>query len=376
MGALEGVRVLDLTHAHAGPICTMYMAAMGAEVIKIEPTWGEMTRFFPPLIKGVSPYFTFVNRAKKGVTLNLKSPRGLEIFKKLVKISDVVVENFSPGTMEELGLGWETLRELNPKIILASISGFGHTGPWASRRSFDPIAQAASGYMWLMKESIDPDGPPLQAPEAIADTIPGFTALIGILSALINRSKTGKGQRIDVAQMDAMIAVFQSFSFWHLAKTTFSKAVSSYGVGVSGCYKAKDGYIMFSLPPGRITEWFKQLLDVDELIEEKVAEWIGERTVKEVDDTLAESGIPVSPVHDLDQVFTNEQARAREMFVKINHQVLGGITLPGFPIKFSETRGDLSTPAPSLGQDNEEVYKTLIGLADSDLENLRKEGVI
>ncbi|MBS7619080.1 CoA transferase [Candidatus Bathyarchaeota archaeon] len=376
MGALEGIRVLDLTHAHAGPICTMYMAAMGAEVIKIEPPWGEMTRFFPPLINGVSPYFTFINRVKKGVTLNLKSLKGLEVFKKLVKISDVIVENFSPGTMEELGLGWETLKELNPRIIQASISGFGQTGPWANRRSFDPIAQAASGYMWLMKDSIDPDGPPLQAPEAIADTIPGFTALIGILSALINRSKTGKGQMIDVAQMDAMIAVFQSLSFWHLGKTTFSKALSSYGVGVSGCHKAIDGYIMFSLPPGRITEWFKQLLGIEELTWEKVAEWVGKRTVHEVDEILSKSGIPVSPVHDLDQVSTNEQARAREMFIKINHPVLGEITLPGFPIKFSETKGNLSIPAPSLGQHNYDVYKKLLGLTDRDIEELQGEGVI
>lgn len=199
MKPLEGVRVLDLTHAHAGPICTLYMAAMGAEVIKIEPPWGERTRFFPPLVERVSPYYAFLNRCKKGVTLNLKEPRGKQIFMEMVKKADIVVENFSPGTMEELGLGWDTLKDLNPSVIFCSISGFGQTGPWRDRRSFDPIAQAASGYMWLMKDSIDPEGPPLQAPEAIADTIPGFTALIGILAALNHRHISGGGQRIDVA---------------------------------------------------------------------------------------------------------------------------------------------------------------------------------
>ena len=376
MGALEGVRVLDLTHAHAGPICTMFLGGMGAEVIKIEPPWGEMTRMFPPLVKGVSPYFAFVDRNKKGVTLNLKYPRGLEIFKELVRKSDVVVENFSPGTMDDLGLGWETLRELNPGIIFASVSGFGQTGPWSDRRSFDPVAQAASGYMWLMKDSLDPEGPPQQAPEAIADTIPGFSALIGILAALIHRSKTGRGQRIDVAQMDVMIAVSQSFSFWTLAGTTFKRAVSGYGLRVSGCHRAKDGYVMFSIPPGRITDWFRDLVGMEELTWEVVAAWVAEKTVEEVVDTLAKTGVPVAPVHDLDDVLANEQARAREMFVKVKHPVLGETTQPGFPIKFSETKGDMTTPAPLLGQHNGDVYSELLGLSEAELEELRKEGVI
>ena len=196
MTALKGIRVLDLSHAHAGPICTMYMAAMGAEVIKIEPQWGEMTRMFPPLVKGQSPYFMFLGRGKKGVTLDLKNPEGKALFKEMVKKADVVMENFSPGTMDRLELGWEVLRELNPRIIYASISGFGHTGPWVNRRSFDPIAQATSGFMWLMKDAINRDGPPIQAPEAIADTIPGFTSLIGILAALVSRRQAeGNGAR-------------------------------------------------------------------------------------------------------------------------------------------------------------------------------------
>ena len=376
MKALEGVRVLDLTHAHAGPICTMFLGGLGAEVIKIEPPWGEMNRMFPPLVKGVSPYFAFIDRNKKGVTLNLKHPKGLEIFKELVKISDVVVENFSHGTMEDLGLGWETLKGLNPSIIFASISGFGQTGPWADRRSFDPIAQAASGYMWLMKGNVDPEGPPHQAPEAIADTIPGFSALIGILAALIHRSKNGRGQRIDVAQMDSMIAVSQSFAFWTIAGTTFRRAVSDYGLRVSGCHKAKDGYVMISIPPGRITDWFRDLVGMEEPTREAVAAWVAERSVSEVVELLVEAGIPVASVYDLDNVLANEQARAREMFVKVEHPILGETTMPGFHIKFSETKGDLTTPAPLLGQHNVEVYSDLLGLSEDELGGLRKEGVI
>ena len=376
MSALEGVRVLDLTHAHAGPICTMFLGAMGAEVIKIEPTWGEMTRMFPPLVKGVSPYFMFVDRCKKGVTLNLKDPRGREMFMEMVKKADVVVENFSAGTMDRLDLGWEVLQGVNPGIIFASISGFGQTGPWSNRRSFDPIAQASSGYMWVMQEGINPDGPPLQAVEAIADTIPGFTALIGILAALQYRHRMGKGQRIDVAQMDSMIAVMQSFSFWEIAGMTFRSAARSGRVGVSGLHKAEDGYVMFSLPAGRITDWFKELLGVEELTKEDVEKWVAKRPVEEVGGLLAKTGVPVAPVLDLDQVKANEHAKAREMFVNVDHPTLGEVSLPGFPIKFSETKGDMTMPAPLLGQHNEEVYSELLGVSKERLEELRKEGVV
>ncbi len=376
MTALTGIRVLDLTHAHAGPICTLYMAAMGAEVIKIEPKWGEMTRMFPPLVKGQSPYFLFLGRGKKGVTLDLKNPEGNEMFKELVKKADVVMENFSPGTMDRLGLGYDVLKEINPKIIYACISGFGHTGPWVNRKSFDPIAQAASGYMWITKDGIAPDGPPLQATEAIADTVPGFTALIGILAALVSRNETGKGQKVDVAQMDSMIGTMQSFSFWNLVQMSWTRAGRSGRVGVSGLREASDGYVMFALPPGRITDGFTQLLGVEELTPELVDNWVKEKTVDEAVKALAEVGVPVAAVMDLDEVQASPQAKAREMFVKVDHPTMGEIIQPGFPIKFSETKGDISAPSPLLGEHNVEVYTKVLGLTEEKVEELRKKGVI
>lgn len=376
MTALKGIRVLDLTHAHAGPICTMYMAAMGAEVIKIEPHWGDMTRMFPPLIKGQSPYFLYLGRGKKGVTLDLKNPEGNEIFKELIKKSDVVMENFSPGTMERLGLGYEVLKEINPKIIYACISGFGHTGPWRDRRSFDPIAQATSGYMWLMKDAIDPEGPPLQAPDAIADTIPGFTALIGILAALVSRNQTGIGQKVDVAQMDSMMACMQSFSFWNIAGYSFMTAGRKGRAGVGGLGKTVDGYVMFSVTPGRITDWFKELLGVEELTPEAVDEWIKTKTTDEVVDALDKIGVPVGAVMDLVEAQNSPQAKAREMFVKIEHPVMGEIVEPGFPIKFSETGADIKKPSPLLGEHNEVVFKEVLSFSPERLDELRKKGVI
>ena len=376
MTALKGIRVLDLTHAHAGPISTLYMAAMGADVIKIEPQWGDMTRMFPPLIKGQSPYFLFLGRGKKGITLDLKKPEGKEIFMEMVKKSDVVMENFSPGTMDRLGLGWEVLQELNPGIIYASISGFGHTGPWKDRRSFDPIAQATSGFMWLMKDAVDPEGPPIKAPDAIADTIPGFTALIGILAALVSRNQTGKGQRVDVAQMDSMMGCMQSFSFWNIAKMSFMNAGRSGRTGLGGLSKTLDGYVMFSLPPGRITDWFMELLGVEELEEDTASKWVAERTTDEVVEELVKIGVPVGAVMDLEEAQRSPQAVAREMFVKVDHPVMGEIVEPGFPIKFSDTKGNLTAPAPLLGEHTVEVLTRVLGLSPEKLEGLRKKGVV
>jgi CoA:oxalate CoA-transferase len=375
--ALEGIRVLDLTHAHAGPICTMFMGSMGAEIIKIEPPWGEMNRMFPPLVKSVSPYFAFLGRSKKGITLDLKNSKGKAMFLEMVRKADVIVENFSPGTMDRLGLGWDVLKEINPNIIFASISGFGQTGPWKDRRSFDPIAQATSGYLWLMQDAVDSESPPVTAPDAIADTIPGLTCLIGILAALNFRHETGKGQRIDVAQMDAMISTMQSFSFWKLAGTTFKNARKNSGmVRVSGLHKAKDGFVMFSLPEGRITEWLKEKIGVEELSYEIMSDWIGDRSSDEVVKILAETGVPVGKVNSLEEVFENEQSKARNMFVPVNHPILGEIILPGFPIKFSETPGDIKTPAPILGQHNNEVYGELLGIKKEEIEALRKKRII
>jgi crotonobetainyl-CoA:carnitine CoA-transferase CaiB-like acyl-CoA transferase len=376
MGPLDGVRILDLTQAMAGPLCTMFLAGMGAEVIKIEPPWGELSRLFPPLVNGISPYISYLGRNKKGVTLNLKHPKAVEIFKKMVKRSDVVVENYSPGTMDRLGLGWETLKETNPNIIFSSISGFGQYGPWSSRRSFDPIAQASSGYMWLMKEAIDPDGLPLLAPEAIGDTIPGLCAALGIVSALYHRQKTGKGQWIDVAQMDAMISVEPSLVFWSMANTTFKLSRTAHRLNYSGLYKAKDAYVMISLPEGQISDRFRELAGKQELSIELVAEWVENKTVDEVVQTLSGKGIPISPVLDLDQVLVNDHAMAREMVIKVDHPQLGEIDMPGFPIKFSETKGSLDVAASLLGECNSEVYSELLGLSEKEVHELKREGVI
>ncbi len=230
--------------------------------------------------------------------------------------------------------------------------------------------------MWLMKDAIAPVGPPLQAPEAIADTVPGFSALIGILAALVSRTETGRGQKVDVAQMDSMIGTMQSFSFWNIANMSFRTAGRTWRVGVSGLRETSDGYVMLALPPGRITDWFMELLGVEELTPEVVNKWVKERTTDDVVETLEKTGVPVAAVMDLDEVQACPQALAREMFVKVNHPTMGEIIEPGFPIKFSETKGDISAPAPLLGEHNEEVLCGRLGYGREDLSKMRSAGVI
>ncbi|MGD0804946.1 MAG: CoA transferase [Candidatus Bathyarchaeia archaeon] len=377
MKPLDGLRVLDLTQAQAGPMCTMFLADMGADVIKIEPPWGEMTRRFPPLVNGVSPYYLYLNRGKRGITLNLKSEKGIEIFKKLVKLSDIVVENFSPGTMDKMGIGYDALSDINPKILFASISGFGQTGPHSQRLSFDPIAQASSGYMELTRIKIDPDGPPVYPPEAIADTIPALFCLVGVLSAIHHRDKTGVGQRIELAQVDSMISVMPSISFHIQAGITFSESLKKYALSVEEIYKAKDGYIVLTVP-GEMQDRLAQMIGVEphEVDSQKVRRWVEDKTVDEAVHLLEKARLPVSRVLGLDEVISDPQVRAREMIVRLEDPVVGEVRIPGFPVKFSETPTNVERTAPTLGEHNQEVLTTLLGLSPEKVKSLKEEGVL
>src|SRR4030042_525291 len=206
MGMLDDIRIIDFTHVYFGTYSTMILADMGADVIKIEPPWGEMTRLSPPHFGGVSSTFHYLDRNKKSVALNLKDPKALEIVKELIKQSDVVIENFKRGTMDKLGLGYKDVKKLNPRIIYASLSGFGLDGPYADRPSFAPIAGSYCGWYRLTGDILDPKGPPIRPAEWHGDLDPGLFAVIGVLGALRHRDKTGEGQLVDVSQLDVMMA--------------------------------------------------------------------------------------------------------------------------------------------------------------------------
>jgi len=373
---LEGVRVLDLSHVWFGPYCTKLLADMGAEVIKIEPPSGEMIRLEPPQVNGANPTFIYLNNNKKGMTINLKNEKGVKIFKELIKVSDVVVENFAPGTMKRLGLDYEVLEKINPKIIYAALSGYGQTGPYSERPSFDIIAQAISGYMRLTGDMIDPKGPPVQVAQAVGDLWPGTYAALCIIAALYYRNRTGKGQMIDVSQVDCMIASCGSaFADYVLLGLKPYEINARYFWGIYGLFRAKDGYVVIGAPLGRIFDSLKGIIGKDKLTVEITRNWVRRRLMKTVVETLVKARVPCAPVYDLNDTLSDPHVQARGDFTVINHPQVGSVKISSFPVKFSETPASYVRPAPLLGEHNEEILTEILGYSKDEIIKLREEGV-
>lgn len=379
-GILENIRVLDLTQYQAGPVCTTWLGDLGAEVIKIEPPWGDPFRF-TWVAKGMSIYFMAVNRNKKSISLNLRDERGLKIFKDLVKQSDVVVENFAPGTMERLGVSYEALMEINPKIVFASISGFGQCGPYRERLSFDIIAQAMSGYMTITKQSVtattgQEDIPPVLVTDAIGDTFPGTLCAMSIIAALYHRLRTGKGQRIDVAQLDSMVYLLSpSLVSYMLVESTIPELRMKAPPGAYGLYKAKDKHVAIGAAPA-IMDRLAKVVGVESVDMEKVKEWVKDKTASEIESLLVEARVPVGIVREAGEVLECPQVSAREMVVEVEHPEHGKIKLIGFPMKFSEAQGRIEIPPPSVGEHTEEILSSLLGYSGEEIAKLREDRVV
>ncbi len=374
---LEGVRILDLTHVYFGPYTTMILGSMGAEVIKIEPPWGEMARFYPPLVKGESSPFMFLNRNKRGMTLNLKNEKAKKIFLQLLAKSDVVVENFKRDTMDKLGLGYEELKKVKPDIIYAALSGFGLDGPYRDRPSFAPIASAMCGWMRLTGDLIDPDGPPIRPAEWHGDLDPALWAAISILAALRHRDRTGEGQIVDVSQLDCMVThtgvpISNYLASGKLPWEIWRDRPTS-GI-LFGIFKASDGHV-YVAAEGAQVDRLKQLVGRDLETDEDLKQWISDKTVKLVVDALASADVPVAPVYQINATVEDPQIKSREMVIEFEHPKAGRIRQPNFPIKFS--RNPIVTkPAPVLGQDNGDILRNLLGCTDEEIATLRREGVI
>lgn len=380
---LDRIRILDLTHVYFGPYTTMFLADMGAEVLKIEPPWGDETRYYAPLYGGMSSVYLFFNRNKKGLTLNLKHPRGREIFLKLLKDADVVMENYAPGTMEKLGLGYDELKKVKPDIIYASLSGFGQTGPYSRRPSFAPIAEAMSGWMYLNGQAVDRDGPPVAASNWHGDLDPGLFGVIAVLGALLHRTRTGEGQMVDVAQYDCMLSQTGVSITSHLMRTregsqaaVAQQRADRAMLSTFGCFRASDGYVYIAADP-RMRDRLVKGMGIEKLEKtEELREWVSKRTVKEVVDSLAPADVPVGPVYNLSQVVEDAQTKARDLISTLQHPTAGTVRLPSFPVKFEKTPGEIMTPAPTLGQHNEETLTRLLGYTIEEIASLRKDGVI
>ena len=372
---LQGVKVLDLTRVLAGPFATMILADLGAEVVKVErPVTGDDSRSFGPFVNGESGYFMSINRNKKSITLNLKSDEDKKLFKELIKEFDVVVENFRPGTMEKLGLSYDTLKELNPRIIYAAISGFGRTGPYSRRPAYDIVIQALGG---LMSITGPENGPHTRVGASIGDITAGLYGCIGILGALVSRSTTGKGSLIDVAMLDCQISILENAFSRYFATGDVPKPLGNRHPSIVPfeAFEARDGEIVIAAGNDLLWDKLCRLIGRPELSDDPrfvsnelrtknypdlksvLAPEIKKRTVSEWSALLEEAGIPGGPVNTIDRVVNNPQVKERGMIVEVEHPRAGTVHVPGNPVKIDGSDKTDFAPAPMLGQHNEEVLK-------------------
>ena len=375
--SLKGIRVLEMSQIMAGPTCGLLLADLGAEVIKIEKTPGgdDTRRFLPPDINGESAAFMMMNRNKKGIALNLKDKDGIEIFKKMVKNSDVVLENFRKGTLEKLGIGYDVISKINPKIILCEISGYGRTGPYADKGGFDLVAQGMSGLMSITGES--KDKPPMKVGAPITDITAGLLATSGILAALVHRNKTGEGQKVDTSLFEAGIV----HTYWQSAiagATGESPGPLGSAHPLTAPYQAfktKDKWI--TVGASNQNTWLMLLKAIDrmdlqenemfssnfnrkenitQLVEILNSELI-KKTSKEWLKIFDENGLPCGPINSINEMFVDPQTIEREMIIDVDNKKAGKSKAIGMPIKFSKSKTEKSKGAPNLGEHTKEIMK-------------------
>ena len=402
-GALEGIRVIDLSRILAGPFCAMLMADLGADVIKVEaPGTGDPARGNGPFLPGpngeenaYSTYFMSINRGKRSIAIDLAKPDGKALLLDLVRDADVLLENFRPGAMERLGLSYEVVKAVNPRIIMASVSGFGQTGPYASRPALDVIVQGMGGMLSITGE---PGGGPVRPGASIGDITAALFTTTAILSALLERERSGEGQYLDIGMMDCQVAILENafmryFTLGQVPERLGTRHPSSTPFQA---FKTQDGYVVVAIMGGATDQWplLCAALDLPELIDDSRYEtgWgrtqnydqliplleqaFAQRTTAEWVEIVSELGIPVGPVQDIAQVANDPQMAHREMFVDLPHPALGELRLTGNPIKMSRTSSAPERVAPDLGQHTEEVLRDVLGLDAARLAELRAKGVV
>ncbi len=393
--ALEGLKVLDFTKVLAGPSSCALLADFGADVIKVEvPVKGDDSRTYGPLVNGESVYYQNVNRGKRGITLDLKTEKGREIFLKLAEWADVFVESNRPGTMDKLGLGYDVLSKVNPRLIYGSISGFGATGPYAMRPGYDIIAQAMGGMMSVTGQLGDP---PTRSGNALGDVLAGMNMVIGILVALQARERSGRGQRVDIALTDSIIASLeQAWQRYFVLGRVPERHGNSYdAVSPYDSFEAKDGYLVIGCGNQRLFEILcRDLLNRPELIDDPrfatnilrvennlalkvfIEEWTRTKTVEELTDACLAVGIAAGPILDVTQISKDEHfTKAREMWSDVEHPVCGTIRLNNTAVKLSESKAEIRSPGPLLGQHNGEVLAEL-GYSAEEIERFKADGIL
>lgn len=377
--SLEGIRVLDLSRVLAGPFCTMILADLGADVIKVErPGEGDDSRAFAPFVGKESAYFMSLNRGKKSIVLDFKKPEDSEIFWQLLDKVDIIVENFRPGTMEKLGMGYEDIKKVNPRIIYAAISGFGHTGPYRELPAYDMIVQAMGGVMSITGE---PGRPPVRVGTSIGDITAALFGTIGILTALHVRNMTGQGQKVDVSMLDSQVAILENAIARYEVTGQVPGPIGTRHPSIAPfqAFPTKDYYVI--IPCGNDSLWAKlcQALQIEEYIEDPrfktnrdrlanlaeleklISDITITKTTSEWKAILEAVGHPVGAINTIDKVISDPQVLAREMIVEVEHPVAGKMKIAGNPVKLSLTPGRVSKPAPLLGEHTVEVLREVLG---------------
>lgn len=394
-GPIAGVRVLELAQIMAGPACGLMLADLGAEVIKIEKTAGgdDTRKFLPPDINGESAAFMMMNRNKKGLALNLKEQEGINIFKKMVEQSDVVIENFRKGTLEKLGIGYEDLKKINPKIILCEISGYGRTGPYADKGGFDLVAQGMSGLMSITGESSDK--PPMKVGAPLTDITAGILGATGVLAALINRDKTGKGQRVDTSLYEAGIV----HTYWQSAIAgATGKSPGPLGsahplTAPYQAFKTKDNWI--TIGASNQNNWMN-LLNAIERVDlqeddrfkdnnsrmknlEALAPILQEELLKKTSNEwikiFDEKGLPCGPINSITEMHNDPHTLDRKMVIEVDNKKAGKSKAIGMPIKFSDTNANTEIGAPNFGQHTDEIL-VQFGYSADQIKDYKDKGIV
>lgn len=392
-GPLSGIRVLDLGRHISCPTCGMTLGDLGAEVIKAEKAvWGDDTRHSGEFVDGINLYYPTENRNKKSITINFRSDGGKELLRKLIKHSDILIENFRPGTMEKMGLDWETVHKLNPRLIMASVNGYGQGSPFQNRPAFDSIMAATTGIMDLNRaEGI----PRITGGIWFIDILAGMWATIGILAALRRRDSTGEGQYIDIAMYDCCLYSLNTFIPFYDKSGIISRNSTKNAYDCpAGTYKSKDGYVICLAGGDNL---FERLLTITDdpvlhnplykdhearldpanyaIINEAVEKLMSTKTGDEWDEIFDRIGVPGGKIKDLGDVMKSPATYARNATVKLEVPGLGEVTFPGTPLNFSDEKLDF-TPAPELGEHNKEIFGGLLGLSDDEIEQLKEMNAI
>ncbi len=392
---LSGYRVLDLSRILAGPYCTMILGDQGAEILKVErPGAGDDTRTWgPPFAGGESAYYLCCNRNKRSIALDLKKPEGIALILELVEASDVLVHNFTPGLMERFGLGYETLHELNPKLVYASISAYGQDGPYRDRPGYDMVLSAVGGLMYITGEQ---DGPPCKVGVAITDVLTGVYASGAITSALLWRERSGQGQHLDISLLDAQVSALANIASNYLVAGkeaqrwgTAHESIIPYQV-----FQAKDRPIAIAVANQKLWENFSRAVGRPDWLEDPrfssnpdrvehreallplVREVMASKTCDEWMEILVAAAIPCGPVNDMEHLFADPQVHHRKMVEKVPHPTIGELELGGIPIKYSETPGAVRRHPPLLGEHTDEILAEVLEYSPEKIGELRGAGVV